>query len=196
VDPYTDDRLKSDKPTTLLGFIDTLKALWESAEKPGSIVRNHVKSDQEDYPIITYKIKRRIPHPAFKERKPRLRQTIKHPYRPNESVEIYGQIYQVFVEFKVHSSSDEEADKIAVELEEFLLTYKGFFKREGVKELYFLEQGEDETDSNTHIPVATRTMIYDMQFEKVTPRFLNQIEQLAIQANILDKNNTNNEEES
>lgn len=197
IDPYIDDRLRSNKPTNFLGFIDDLRKLWDEAGKIGTLTRNHQKDDAsaDEYPVITYRIKHRRPHPKWHELKPRIRDTIRHPYQPGEYIELYGQVYQVIVEFTILSSSDEEADEITGELEEFLLMYKGFFKRQGVKEIFFLEQGEDETDSTAHFPLAKRTLLFDMQFEKVIPKFVNQIEQLALQANI-HNNLQNNEEES
>lgn len=194
--PYVDDRLKSDKATTFLGFVDDLRKLWQTAGNPGDIVRHNNQKDSGDHPIITYRIKHRLPHPSFKETKPRIRQTIDHPYRPNEKVELYGQVFQVIVEFNIFSPSDDEADEITVQLEEFINGYKIFFLPQGVKDINFLEQGEDTTYNEYSVPLAKRTIYFDMQFEKVLPRYLNQIDQLAIQASILNKSNEDNKEES
>lgn len=197
LDPYIDDRLRSDKPTTFLGFIDDLRKLWKAAGHKADIIRFRAQKEVEDFPVITYRIKKRLPHPQFNELKPRYRTTINHPYRPNEKVELYGQVFKVIVEFGVFSPSDDEADEITILLEEFINDYKGFFKRQGVKEIYFLEQDEDQIYTGFHVPVAKRTLYFDMHFEKVTPRYLNQIEQLAVQANIYHTNHKEeNKEES
>lgn len=196
MDPYIDDRLRSDKATTFLGFIDDLRKLWKAAGKEADIVRRNNSKELESNSLITYRIKRRIPHPDFKEKKPRYRATINHPYRPGEKVELYGQVFQLIVEFNVYSLSDEEADELTVHLEEFINNYKAFFKKQGVKEIYFIEQGEDEVYTGFHAPFAKRTLFFDMHFEKITPKYLNQIEQLAIQASILNKNNEEHKEES
>lgn len=193
MDPYIDDRLKADKTATFLDFVDDLRQLWEAAGKRGKIVRSFQK-DKASYPIITYRILKRRPHPAFQEKKPRLRQTIRHPHQPGDFIEIYGQVYQVIVGFNVFSTSDEEADELAVELEEFLFQYKAFFKKRGVKEIYFLEQDEDETVETSHFPLVKRSLVFDMQFELIIPFYQNQIEQLAIQASI--HKTINNKEES
>lgn len=178
------DRVLAEKSTNFIGFIDDLRKLWDAAGKPGDIKRKAPKSDEEKFPIITYRVLKRIPHPSFKEIMPRYRDMANHLERNGEYVEVYGQVQQAFVEFKIYSQSDEEADELMSDLEEFLYFYRGYFKRRGVKDILFSSQESDETDTKFHVPIATRTLIYDIHFEKVVPRYINQIRQVAVQANI------------
>jgi uncharacterized Zn finger protein len=189
MDPYVDDRLRSDKTITFLGFIDDFRKLWETAGKKGKFVRNKPSGDDAHFPAVTYRVVRRLINPEFKDLKPRLRATVRHPDQPNEYIEIYGQIFDVYVEFVVYSLSAEEADELTIEFEDFLQLYKGFFKQNGVKDIFFYEQGEDEVNTDSRFSVHKRTLNYRFLFEKITPMFLNQIEELAIQASILHKEN-------
>ncbi len=190
---YKDDRVKAEKGTTFLGFIDDLRELWQAAGKQGDIVRKNFKVGAESNSVITYRVLDRIPHPSFKELKPRYRSVVEHTDIPNEYVEIYGQIFQVLVEFNVYSVNDEEADQLAEDLEDFINTYKPYFKRKGVQDIYFKKEGPNETYDKFHVPMSERSLIFEMIFEKLTPRFLNQISQIAVQANI--HNDLNNKEE-
>jgi hypothetical protein len=185
MDAYIDNRLRSEKPITFLGFIDDLRRLWEAAGKPGKIIRQSPLKEEADFPTITYRIIRREINNHFKDIKPRYRTTIRHPYLEDEYVELYGQIFDVWVEFCIYSISAEEADELVMELEEFLQTYAGFFKQKGVQEILFHAQGEDEVLEEQRINIAKRKLLYTMRFEKIIVRFLNEIQQIAVQANLL-----------
>lgn len=185
MDAYIDNRLRANKPITFLSFIDDLRRLWESAGKPGKFIRQTPLRDDAEFPSITYRSIRRIVNESFKDLKPRHRGTIKHPYMDGEYIELYGQVFDVWVEFCIYSQSAEEADEMVFELEEFLQTYAGFFKANGVQEILFHSQGEDEVLEEPRIGVAKRKLLYTIRFEKIIVRFLNEIQQIATQAQLL-----------
>lgn len=187
-DAYIDNRLRSNKPITFLGFIDDLRRLWEAAGKAGKIVRKDPLKEEADFPLITYRTLRRELNSDFKDIKPRIRNTIKHPYMPDEYIELYGQIFDVWVEFCIYSQGAEEADELVIELEDFLQTYAGFFKNNGVQEILFHAQGEDEVLKKERVNIAKRKLLYTIRFEKIIVRFLNEIQQIAVQANLLHEN--------
>jgi len=184
VDAYIDNRLRSNKPITFLSFIDDLRRLWEAAGKTGKFIRQSPVKEGAEYPAITYRILRRVVNESFKDLKPRHRGTIKHPYIEGEYIELYGQIFDVWVEFCIFSRGAEEADEMVIELEEFLQTYAGFFKHNGVQEILFHAQGEDEVLEDGKVTIAKRKLMYTMRFEKIIVRFLNEIQQIAVQANL------------
>jgi hypothetical protein len=181
-DPYLDARLRSEKAATFLSFIDDLNRLWKLAGKPGIIKRDTPLDDEAEFPLITFKILRRLVNQDFKDIKPRIRTTIRHPYVPDQYVQLYGQIFDVWVEFTVYSTSAEDADYIVDELDDFIQMYKGYFKRNGVQEMLFYAQESDKVITDYRFPIAVRPIQYTMRFEKVTPVFLNQIEQILAQA--------------
>lgn len=184
LDAYIDNRLRSNKPITFLSFIDDLRQLWEAAGKAGKFVRSMPLKDDAVFPSVTYRIIRREINSSFKDLKPRYRGTIRNPYMNGEYVEMYGQIFDVWVEFCIYSKSAEEADEMTIELEEFLQTYAGFFKAKGVQEILFHAQGEDEVLEEARIGIAKRKLLYTMRFEKIIVRFQNEIQQIAVQANL------------
>jgi hypothetical protein len=183
-DPYLDNRLRSDKPITFLGFIDDLSRLWKMAGKRGRIVREAPFHDDAEFPVITFHTIRRLINPQFKDIKPRYRTTIRHPYIPGEYVELRGQIFDVWVQFNVYSASAEEADELVEELDDFIQMYKGFFKKNGVQEITFFAQETDQVITDYRFPIAVRPIQYTLRFEKITPVFLNQIDQIITQATI------------
>jgi len=193
-DPYVDNRLRSNKPTNYLGFIDELIRLWKLAGKRGRFIRDTPLKDviQDDdnniLPVITYRKLRRQYTPEFKERKPRHRATIRHPERPDEWIDLFGQMFDIWVEFDVYAASAEEADEIAEELDDFLFIYKGFFKAHGVHEIMFYAQLQDKVITDYKYPIACRPIQYTMRFEKITPLFLNQIRQMLVQAEVVQPN--------
>lgn len=182
LNPYLDSRLRSENSATFLSFIDDLNKLWKMAGNRAVIKREAPFNDEAEFPMIGFKIIRRQVNPDFKDVKPRYRTTIKHPYVEGEYVELYGQVFDVWVQFNVYSVSAEEADQIVDQLDDFILNYKGHFKKSGVKELLFFAQQEDQVITGYKFPIACRPIQYTMRFEKITPVFLNQMEQIAAQA--------------
>lgn len=186
--PHKDDRFRSKKPITFLGFIDDMRKLWKNAGLPGDISRKSPFNKDAEFPLITFRTLHRSLDPNFKEKKPRYRDTIPHPHIPNEWIDLYGQMFQVDVEFKIYSKSQEEADEILIEFEEFLEMYKGEFKKNGVQEILFSEQKEDEVLTESRIEIAARTIVYTLRLERIVPKMINQIDGLAVDARILHKN--------
>ncbi|MCY9186589.1 hypothetical protein [Bacillus halotolerans] len=184
LDDYIDSRLRADKPITFLGFIDDLRHLWEAAGKRGEIIRHNPLKKDSNMPAITYKLKKRTLNEQFKDIKPRYRGTIRNPYINGEFVQMYGQIFDLLIEFSIFSSSAEEADELVIEFEEFLQLYAGYFKKNGVQEILFCEQGEDNVVEEQRVDTPTRSLLYVMRFEKLIVRLLNDIQQVSVQANI------------
>lgn len=187
LDGYIDNRLRSEKPITYLSFIDEFRRLWEAAGKKGKIVRQEPLGEEATYPTITFRVIRRVINPHFKDLKPRFRSVVEHPLMEHEYVEIYGQIFDVWLELCVYSPSAEEADELVLEVEDFLQTYAGFFKASGVQELQFFAQGEDEVLTQGRLSIAKRKLQYTIRFEKIIVRFLNEIQNIALQASLLQQ---------
>jgi hypothetical protein len=184
INPYYQDRLRADEAITFLGFIDILREKWEKAGKKGKIIRHARFTDEIDFPIITFRLINKEISSDYKEIKPRYRTTIMHPDIEGEFIELRGQIFECLIEFDVFSQTAEEADVLVEELDDFILTYKGFFKRKGVHEILFHCQHEDQAISDFKFPIAFRPIQYIMWFEKITPIFLNQIQEMAVEGSL------------
>lgn len=194
IDPYLDRRLKAEGNISFLEFIDTLQELWQKAGKKGKFIRDEPIKEGMELPVITFRTLRRIIDHNFKDHKPRYRQTIRHPYKPDEFIDILGQVFQVWVEFSVLSTSAEEADEMVEDLIDFIELYKGYFRLHGVKDIRFYAQLSDKVLKDHNIPIACRTLQYTMWFEKLIPVILNQIDHLAVQAGIIAQDYIDEEE--
>ncbi|HDX9673985.1 TPA: hypothetical protein ROY08_001242 [Bacillus cereus] len=183
-DPYIDNRLRSDKPITFLSFVDDLQRLWKEAGLPGEFIRYSPIKEDAAFPRITYRVVERKINQDIKDIKPRFRGTIRHPYRDGEYVDIFGQVFDLAVEFVIYSESAEEADEMVLDLEEFIQNYTGHFKKNGVQEILFNSQGSDEVIQSQRINIAKRPMYYKMRFEKITVKFINEIRQVQVASKI------------
>lgn len=179
LDPYLDNRLRSDRPITLLGFIDLLISFWKKADHQATIVRHAPFGEDIHFPLITYRMIKKTINPEFKDIKPRYRTTIRHPYMPDEFIELRGQMYDVLLEFNIFAMASDEADALVEELDDFIMLYKGFFKQQGVQEILFFAQGGDQVITDYKFPIAYRPIQYTVRIEKITPIFLSTIEQIA-----------------
>jgi len=184
LDAYAESRLRADQSITFLSFIDELRRLWMLCGKTATIIRHQPMQEDLKLPLITFRLIRRLINQQFKDIKPRHRMVIRHPDDENEFIELKGQIFDFWVEFLIHAPTSEEADRLVDEFDDFLLMYRGFFKQMGVQELLFYAQGEDHVMADYKFPIACRPLQYTVRFEKITPIFLNQIERLAVQANV------------
>ena len=182
-------RMRHSKNNTLLGFVDDLRELWSKAGMPGNIVRNYPFDENAELPLITYRTIRRLRNEHFKDIKPRYRTTIEHPHEPGNFIEIYGQIFDVYVEFQIFSTSQEEADELMAEFEEFLEMYKGHFKDRGVQEILFYAQDEDESIPLGRMQMAVRKLQYTVRLERLTPKVSNEIQHIEMKVSTLNKNN-------
>ncbi len=184
-DPYLDDRLRSEKSTNYLGFIDELRKLWKLSGNTSKIVRNQPIGDDAEFPSITFTMVHRKVSEAHKDLKRRLRGTVRHPYHKEEFVEIYGQVFELKVQFTIYALSAEEADDIASEFEDFIENYKGHFMKNGVAGIRFAEQLTDTITNPNRVAIVTRPLLYTMYFEKITPVMLDRINQVLAKAEIV-----------
>lgn len=185
------ERLRADKNSDFKEFIDSLIRLWNIAspeEEPTEIIREKSNLKEIDSPSrITYKLKHRTHLKEMNEIKPKLRETRPHPNRPGEFIDVFGQLFELKVLFTIHATTAEKADNLVEEFEDFMLRYAGFFKKNGVFEILFDEQLEDEVQSDTQIEVHRRPLIFKIRLERLTIRYQNEIEQIGLQASLYNK---------
>lgn len=183
-DPYVDTRLRSSQPITPLQAFRLLHKLWEQAGFPGQIIRNTPFDQIKEFPVIMFHLHHRTINNQFKDVKPRYRTTIRHPYMNDEYVELRGQIFDCMVQFEIYAVSQDEADLLVERFDDFMMTYKGYLKYMGVQEILYYQQLRDEVVQDSRYPIACRPLQYKMRFEKITPVFLNQLNELTIDAKI------------
>lgn len=176
-----EERLKhTGNKSRITGFVDDLRELWQKAGRPGDIIRDTPFNEEAEFPRITYKVLRRLRNSDFKDIKPRYRTTIEHPYEPGNFIELWGQIFDVYVEFQIFAKTQTEADEVMEEFEEFINLYKGTLKDRGVQDITFYAQGEDKASEIGRMQLAIRTLQYTVRLEKLTPKVLNDIQQIGL----------------
>lgn len=168
----------------ITGFIDDLRELWKKAGRSGDIIRDTPFNEEMEFPRITYRVLRRLRNSDFKDIKPRYRTTIEHPYEPGNFMELWGQVFDVYVEFSIFAVTQTEADELMDEFEDFIQLYKGKFRERGVQEIIFYAQDEDDVQQSGRLQLAVRRLQFTVRLEKLTPRILNDIQQVNVSATV------------
>lgn len=182
-------RLTSDKKTTFLDFIDDMRGLWvKQGEDLCNIVRAFPNDKEAELDIITFRLINRKINQEFKDYKPRLRTTLPHPHREKETIQVYAQVFDLLVEFKVLTSTAEKADMLVTEFDDFIQRYTGHFKQAGVQEILFVQQLEDQVNTFNRIEKHMRPLQYNIRLERLTVKYENELEHISLQAKIYNKN--------
>lgn len=134
-----------------------------------------------DHPMITYKVIERKP----KELKPRVREDIDETGSKTDTStervgQIYGQKFLSTVQFDIFASVYITAEAVMEKFEEILLTYAGYFKKNGVSEVYFKKQLTDSAYDQYRQYMSVRSLQYHVETEKVTATFSNTIQEISI----------------
>jgi hypothetical protein len=131
-----------------------------------------------DSPVITYKVVSRVPK---KEIKPRVRQVVPEKTFNEKDArvgEVYGQKFECILQFNIFGSVYDIAEQVMERFEEVIFTYTGYFKKNGVAELYFKEQLTDENYDIFRQQVAVRNIRYYVEIERLIPIFQDKIQEI------------------
>ena len=117
--------------------------------------------------MITYKLIAREPKG---ELKPRFREHFVEDKQDAESRigDIYGQRFKCKIQFNVFASVYELAEQVMERFEDLMITYAGYFKKNGVGELLFEKQFTDEAFSTMRQTLSIRNLTYYVEVEKLT----------------------------
>lgn len=181
-------RQKANKGATLYDFIkmlDNLISLTMPNVKfipdEGKVMTNDAMTNF-DCPVITYQVLKRKPK---KEIKPRIRELVTEISDDNDTKrtgEIWGQKFECLVQFNVFASVYSEAEQVMEHFEETIIKHTGFFKKNGVAEVFFDEHITDSHFDTLRESLSIRSLIYYVEIEKLTVMFkekINEIELLA-----------------
>lgn len=181
-------RQKADKGATLYDFIKMVDKLVELTIPNAKFIPDEGKvmtldaMTNFDCPVITYQVLKRKPK---KEIKPRLREMLNEVTEDTSTqrtAEIWGQKFECQVQFNVFASVYSEAEQVMENFEETIIKHAGFFKRNGVAELFFEEHITDSHFDTLRESLSIRSLIYYVEIEKLTVMFkekINEIELLA-----------------
>lgn len=137
------------------------------------------QSEQIENPFITHKVVSRAPKDGFK---PRIRESITESSQDstdNRSGTIYAQTFECIIQFNIFASEYEYAEEIKEKFEENLFKYTYYFKRNGVQEIIFSEELEDENYKVFRENVSVRNIRYKVIIEKLYVQFLSEFEDIS-----------------
>lgn len=163
--------LKADKNASLFDFIKMVDKLVTLTMKdlnvkfiPDEGKSIYLSNDQRlDEPIITYKVISRKPKGEIK---PRYREGFNNT--DSGSGEIYGQKFKCHIQFNIFASVYELVEQVMERFEELMITYAGYFKRNGVGEILFDQQYTDSSFETMRQSLSIRNLSYYVEVEKLT----------------------------
>lgn len=176
--------LKADKSASLFDFINMVDTIVTLTMKNVKFIPDEKTILDLDTmktfncPIITYKVINRKP---MKERKPRLRETINEVNEvTGESLigEVFAQKFECKIQFDIFASEYKQAEQVMNDFEELMFSYTGFFKKNGVAELFFNEHLTDSKFENLRENLSIRSLQYYVEIEKITVIFREKIKEI------------------
>ncbi|MDY6153165.1 MAG: hypothetical protein SPI06_07120 [Terrisporobacter sp.] len=174
---------KSDKGASLFDFIKMLDKIITLSMKNVSFVPDEGKTlaldsmKNMDKPLITYKVNKRE---IKDELKPRVRQEIEELDENNEkrTGDVYGQRFKCEIQFNIFSTTYEQAEDIMEEFETLMISFAGYFKRNGVAEIFFKQHITDDAYVKFRETFSVRNLIYYVEIEKLTVIFKEKIKEI------------------
>lgn len=138
-------------------------------------------------PIITYKVKSKKPG-GFKsstERKPRLRDTVvlEGTNLPidGETLEIWGHMFDYYVEFEVWGQDGKEADEIAQRFQAFIVKYSGFLGQSGADRFWFEELISNDESDRWRTDLMCRSITYRVRIDEIVAAKIPAIENIDLE---------------
>lgn len=179
---------KADKSANLSEFFNLVGKVVEKTMGKHNVEympddRKQVIRDQSakiDKSYITYKTKRRKPKDGFK---PRVREDFlesSDDNNDNRQGKIWGQHFECVVQFNIYATTYEEGQKILDKFEENMYRYTYFFKREGIQEMYFQQEIEDENYQVFRENISVRNVQYTVIIEKLIVEFNSEFDHISI----------------
>lgn len=143
-------------------------------------------------PIITYKVKSKVPgrFKSASERKPRLRDRIiiKNTNLPidGETLDIWGQMFDYFVEFEVWGKDGKEADDIANRFQSFINKYKSVLVEAGANRFLFEELTSNDDQDRWRTDLRCRSIVYHIRIDEVVSASIPSIENISLETFLHD----------
>ena len=129
-------------------------------------------SEKLPHPMIYYTLISRVPRNT--DRKPRFRQDISD-VNPDGSVvrlgTINGQFFDCDIQFNILAADYSLADLVMNAFEDAMLKFSGYFKRNGVSEMYFEKQYTDASQDMYRQKMSVRSLVYRVTLERIRTSF-------------------------
>lgn len=176
-----DARLQANKSCTYPQFIDLTEFLIKQIFGSSLVFQRDIYSDPKQItaPCITYGLITKVPGrigKGTKELKPRFR----HSYNDGDQViSVYGQRFDIIVQFDIWALTDREADMLELRFEEMMTQYTGFFRENGVVDLFVDGQLADTNAQRMRLDLSCRSIRYLLLIEQLTEVSAHDIETIA-----------------
>ena len=181
--------LKAEKSASLEDFIEMVGMLIRKTMKkqrvefiPDEGARLSVDVTQKmDHPYITFDVISRVPS---KELKPRVREVIREniPDKRNQRTGlVWGQRQDAVIQFNIFACDYIKANDVMKKLEDLIFMYTAFFKKNGVAEVLFRQQGTDQNLDYYRQGCSVRSLQYSLSIEKLMVQYDSDIESIAFQ---------------
>lgn len=180
---------KANKSASLYDFITMLNKVCsltmpdvEFIPDEGRITKITESMKNLDHPYITYTVKERIPKGELKHR---LREEIYEETddKGNKRLgEVWGQKFKCCLQFNIFACEYKEAEEVMEKFEELMISYAGYFKQNGVAELFFQKHFTDDYYQNLRETLSIRNLCYYVEIEKQTVIFREKIQEIELLA--------------
>lgn len=118
-------------------------------------------------PHITYEVLTRKHSEGFSDgKKPRQLKSYPDPEQPGHNLTEASEWFDCHAEFLIFGRTKGEAKKWMKLLEEFILTYTGYFKQQGVAEILFLEEKSPKVSSEYRQDLPHRRLRYLVKIQR------------------------------
>lgn len=111
---------------------------------------------------------------------------IPDPEHEGETITPVRQWFDCIVEFCIYARTNAEATRLAQRFEEFMYTYRGFFKDEGITEIIFEEERAPEVNSLYRQDIPHRTIRYLVRIERIIEIRSYELRQVGLSLNRVD----------
>lgn len=126
-------------------------------------------ADKIQVPLITYNTNLREVSPGtnVKPQQMQVKNEVVNGKNTGDSFKIHRQFFDCIVEFDFMGSSANDTNTLMERFEETMITYAGFLKRKGIKELYFLKEIPATYSLNYLRDIPMKCLLYYFQLERI-----------------------------
>jgi hypothetical protein len=123
--------------------------------------------DEIPLPHITYNLVHRT-HTKGRTVKQTQFDSFPDEENPGHNITMYRTWFTCVMEFCMYAATRKEATRLAQRFEEFMETYNGYFKSQGISEIVFMEELIPTISANYRQDIPHRTVRYEVRIERIT----------------------------
>ena len=155
-------------------------------------------ADKIQLPIITYNTNLREVSPGtnVKPQFMQIKNEVVNGKNTGDSFKIYRQFFDCIVEFDFYDNSASSADKLLNNFEELMITYAGYLKKNGIKEIFFLKEIPAKYSLNYVFNIPMKCVLFYIQLERSHTVRASIIQKIEESINLSNDNKVSNTNET